>query len=91
MDPQAVGAVIGGFGTLVGVGMAAVFRILTYVDAKDRYHEAREEILFRRIDLRDKKLHAVAADAGIMINGVFEAEDRAMVREWENLVARGKA
>lgn len=91
MSPEALGAVLGGLATIITAGGGVVWRILVYVRDLSRYHEAREDIMDRRQKLFAQKLAEVAGQAGIIINGEFQAKLNALEREWDLLVQRGKA
>lgn len=92
MDAGALAAVLTAIGSVIGAVSLAIIRVLRYVGERDRYRDAREEILFRRSALLSEKLHSLSRNG---IPGwpdlVFEERMTNLDRDWEILNIRGKA
>ena len=96
MSPQEVGAVISGVGVLLTAAGGFTWRVVAIIrqDQKDRekerrYREAREELLFKRIEITEEKLHEVAMETGVTINGMYKLRMEMNQREWDRLIDRG--
>jgi hypothetical protein len=91
MTPEIVAALGSLFVAMMGAFGALFLKIWTAFERQDRFRDAQIGLLWRMVDLRDRKLEEVARSAGVSVNGEYEAEKRGQRQEWDDMIRRGSA
>ena len=101
MDSDAIGAIAAAFGLLISAGSAGFIRMQGAINRREAYWrrelqkmesywERRMEIVWRRSAVHERKLHELARQQGVSVNGGYEAELRALDREYSDLIRHGR-